>query len=322
MRSATMMTMVTEPVRLVRVTLMLVAMGALLSLNSCRVVEGFGDTMAGVTAGTPVAPVFSGMARAAESFREYSPSEEHYIGRAVGAEILARYRVADDQALADYVNLVGLSIALGSSQVKQTFSGYHFVILEGDEVNAISAPGGFVFLTRGTIRRARSEEELAAILAHEIAHVSLGHGVGAIKAATRKRSLALITQGVGQTASEIAREGGSAEQQAIVELTATFADAVQQVTGELLEKGYSRDQELEADRMAAGYLREVGYNARGLLTYLQGMGAAGGRGGWFNTHPAAAERVRALGVLVSYPQLATGEDVRSIRFRAHVSGKV
>ena len=282
--------------RKLSLVLAVACVAGLLLFPACRSLEQAADVLADATEGTPEGDVFRGIARAAESMRDYSPAEEYYLGRAVAAEILSRYPVHPHKSLQDYVNLVGRSIVASAPEVRQSFSGYRFAVLEGEELQAVSAPGGFVFLTEGAVRRARDEDELAAVLAHEIAHVSLNHGIGAIKAATRKHSLALIIRGAGSGAVEESRRNGSEDRQRLAELAAVFADAVQEVTTDLLVTGYSREQEYEADRMAAVYLRSSGYARGALADYLRNgeREGAGGRGGWFQTHPAPRNRVGAL----------------------------
>src|SRR5262245_61776321 len=178
----------------------------------CKVIESTGDTLARATHGTAASSLFSGMARAAESMRDYSPAEEHYIGRSVAAQILSQYSVHGDRSLQEYVNLVGLSV-LAAPEPRKTLTGYHFIVLEGQEVQAVSTPGGFVFLTEGAVRKAKDEDELAAVLAHEVAHVSLNHGIGAIKAATRKKSFGLLAQGAGEVAQAAASKGNAHQQE-------------------------------------------------------------------------------------------------------------
>lgn len=289
--------------------------GTFLVSPGCSFVESTTGALADVTEGTAVSGVFRGAQKAAESYRDYEPSQEYYIGRAVGAEILSRYKVHPDAKLQEYVNLVGLAV-LAAPEAKTTFAGYHFVVLEGDEVQAVSAPGGFVFLTEGTVRKARDEDELAAVLAHEIAHISLNHGINAIKAATRQQSAALLVQGVGEVAAEAA--GGDGATKELVELTAVFADAVQEVTTELLVKGYSRELEVEADAQATIYLKSSGYTVGALVDYLRVLESTGegGEGGWRATHPPPSDRIAALteaGIsLASTP----GRKVRKARFAA------
>jgi predicted Zn-dependent protease len=286
----------------------------------CSVIESASDTLADATAGTAVSDVFRGTARAAESFKGYSPAEEYYIGRSVAAQILQVYKVHPDQALQKYVNLVGHSV-LAAPEAKRTLMGYRFIVVEGQGLQAVSTPGGFVFLTEGTVRRARDEDELAGVLAHEIAHVSLDHGIGAIKAATRDRSFALLVKGAGGVAGEAA---GDAQTKDLVELTSLFGDAISDIAGQLLVQGYSRDTEIEADEAAVKYLRSSGYSRAALVNYLSHVEAegAGGEGGWFATHPSPADRIAEIVDSLDAPSAAAlaatgsspGRAVRRERF--------
>jgi predicted Zn-dependent protease len=293
--------------------------GAAILFHGCKVIESTGDALAGATAGTPVSGVFSGTARLAESMRDYSPAEEHYIGRSVAAQILSQYKVHPDKELQEYVNLVGLAV-LAAPEPKKTLTGYHFIVLEGKEVQAVSAPGGYVFLTEGTISKARDEDELAAVLAHEIAHVSLNHGISAIKAATRQKSFALLAQAGGQIAA--AGAGGDAKGQQLAELTAVFGDAIKDITKELLVTGYSRDLEIEADKNAAQYLTSSGYSRGALTTFLSVLekGGEGGKGGWGTTHPSAKDRMDTLQEEGLAGGTTAGRDVRRERFAGALGG--
>lgn len=287
----------------------------------CRVVQDASNALADATAGTAASGVFRGVGLAAESMRDYAPSEEYYIGRAVAAQVLTRYKVHPDARLQEYVGLVGQAV-LAAPEAKRTLMGYRFVVLVGDEVQAVSAPGGFVFLTEGTARKAKDEDELAAVLAHEVAHVSLNHGIGAIKAATRQKSFELIAQAAAQGAGEYAAARGDARAQQIAELAEVFDDCIADITDELLVKGYSRDTELEADAAAVGYLRSSGYARAALKGYLATLGAAGmgGKGGWGATHPPPTDRIDALAALDLGPAAPPGRDERKGRFLAATGG--
>jgi predicted Zn-dependent protease len=276
----------------------------------CAVVEKTSDAMADATKGSSVEGIFRGTARLAESSRDYSTSEEHYIGRSVSAQILQRYKVHPDRNLQDYVNLVGKAV-LAAPEVRKTFAGYRFIVIEGQELQGVSAPGGYVFISEGAVRRARNEDELAALLAHEIAHVSLRHGIAAIQDATRQKSFALLAQGIGQTAGEVT----SGDTRQLVELTSVFGDAIRDITSDLLVKGYSRDLEIEADLNATKYLRSAGYSPGALRSYLSGIGDAGGKGGWTATHPSPSERIQELDDGDAPKGPAPGLDVRNARFR-------
>jgi predicted Zn-dependent protease len=297
------------------VSLSTVCLAALLCAPGCKFIENAGDTMATATSGTAVSGVFSGVARAAESMRDYSPAEEHYIGRAVAAEILGKYEVSSNQALQDYVNLVGQAV-LAAPEARRTLKGYHFIVVQGDALQAVSTPGGFVFLTEGAVKRAKDEDELASVLAHEVAHVTLNHGIKSIKAATRKQSFLLLAQGAGQVA---AQRAGSNQKQ-LVELTAVFGNAIGDITSNLLVKGYDRSTELEADKMATTLLQSSGYARAALASFLRGVQkeGAGGKGGWTDTHPSPDDRIQALADLATGS--SPGRPVRQQRFSKVLGG--
>jgi predicted Zn-dependent protease len=300
-------------------------LGCGLLAPGCKVIESTADTLADATAGTAVSDVLRGTARAAESMRPYSPAEEHYIGRAVAAEILSRYKVHPDNSLQHYVNLVGLSV-LAAPQAGKTLSGYHFIVIEGKELQAVSAPAGFVFLTEGTVRRAKDEDELASVLAHEVAHVTLKHGIGSIKAATRQQSLVLIASGAGKVAQQSAGDAQTA--QALGELTAVFDQVISEITENLLVKGYSRDTEIEADKLAVEILKSSGYSRAGLVNYLSDLQGEGGQGGWAATHPSPNDRIEEIvenagaqnAAAFAAQGVAPGRDVRRTRFAKAMAG--
>ncbi len=91
--------------------------------------------------------------------RPISEEEEYYVGRAVSAKILGSYQMSTDAYLTRYVNLIGKTVALNSDK-PFTFGGYHFAVLDTDEINAFAAPGGTIFITRGMIRTTSNEDEL------------------------------------------------------------------------------------------------------------------------------------------------------------------
>lgn len=226
---------------------------------------------------------------------DISDSEEYYIGRAVSAELLSRYKPARDPELNRYVRTLGQAVAMVSDR-PATYSGYRFQVLDSDEPNAFAAPGGFILVTRGLIRLARSEDELAAALAHEIAHVSLKHGLQTIKTAR-------LTTAFGILAKE-ASKGTAAED--LADLTEAFEGAIEDVVKHLVVNGYSREKEYEADSLGAEYLRRAGYDPAALGRLL---GRVSGGGGLLKTHPSSSARAERLA------NATTPEDYRPSKVR-------
>lgn len=264
----------------------------------------------GTDENTGVGKLVRGVNRVRKSAQDLDPSEEHYIGRTVAAQILAmpQYKLSEDTALVNYVNRVGIGIALSNDNVRQTFAGYRFAVLDTDETNALACPGGLIFVTKGMLAKASNEDELAAILAHEIAHVSHRHGLDAIK----KSNLTSAFQYLGSGALQVAGENNADLQK----LATVFDDSVKDVVGALVTSGYSRAAEEEADTSGREYLRNAGYDPQGLSRVLAKMGETGGEGGMFATHPAPKDRQATLEPPLPYVADAAGQAARAQRYAA------
>ncbi|MCS6772076.1 MAG: M48 family metalloprotease [Kiritimatiellae bacterium] len=251
------------------------------------------------------------------TFQDFTPENEYYLGRAVGATILQRYPAYENEAASRYVRLVGQACA-AASDMPTTFRGYSFLILDSDEINAFAAPGGFIFVTRGMLRLCRSEDELAAVLAHEVAHVQLRHGVNAISGARKLEALSLLAE-VG-----IRRFGSDEAVQTLDQLnklTEIFGGSVADVVNTLVLKGYSREQEYEADRVAATILDRLGYDPSALTRVLQRMDQQVVRGGpgFGSTHPPASERAQEVSKRI-VPRRLPAEAARTKRFEEAMRG--
>jgi predicted Zn-dependent protease len=245
--------------------------------------------------------------KAAQSLDE---EEEYYLGRGVAATILAKYRPLNDGQLTSYVNKVGAVVA-GVSDRPETFGGYHVMVLDTEEINAVSAPGGFIFVTKGFLKIVPDEDALAAVLAHEVAHVVKGHGLKAISEANLSEALILIGK---EAASS---QAGSMVQQ----LTATFSDSIDDISKTLLVKGYSRSQEYEADEYAEVLLKRSGYNKGSLhsmLTALENASKGGTKGGWTSTHPKPTDRIDELGSSATASAATPAQLERAKRFQQNV----
>jgi len=244
--------------------------------------------------------------KVAESRQDLTPEQEYWLGRAVAAQILSRYPALDNEKANAYLNRLGQAIAL-HSLMPETFGGYHFLLLNTDEVNAFAAPGGLIFVTKGLIGLISGEGELAAVLAHEIAHVQNRDAVGAIQQSR-------LTKALTEAGKEEAGRYGSGR--VPPELVKSFSDSVTEVTTALLINGYSRDQEYAADAAAKDILDRSGYDKRCLFVVLRTMQkrVPAGSAGFGTTHPTAAQRLEALRATAS-DQPAAETKERARRFR-------
>ena len=273
-------------------TRFLVILGlAALTLASCSSF-GAGDLISAALDPTKRATLQQAGQDVQKAQEEFTPEQEYYIGRAVAATILgdARYVPYSEAKAREYVNLLGLSLAYCSS-MPETFGGWHFLVLDSAEINAFGAPAGYVLVSRELLRCATSEDEVAAILAHEIGHVTLKHGIGAIDKA--RKTSALLS--IGKAAVAVA---GSSEAQ---KLTATFGDVIGDITRTLVNKGYSRELEYQADAAAIAILVTAGYDPRALVRMLEVMQTKWKKDGpgFMKTHPSPAERIKVLEPLIA-----------------------
>jgi predicted Zn-dependent protease len=250
-----------------------------------------------------------GANRLRKSFQDLDPSEEHFIGRSVAAQILAmpEYPLLADPAVDGYVQRVGLAVAMTNDGVRRPFLDYRFAVLDTAEVNAFACPGGTILVTRGLIAKADSEDELAAILAHEIAHVTLRHGVAAIQQANLTQAFNYLAAGAAQAALS---------DEDLQQLTEVFDGSVKDIVNTLILSGYSREAEAAADQLGREFLAGAGYDPQALSRVLARMDDAGGQGGMFATHPAASDRAASLGDPLAHSGEPAAEARRTERFRA------
>lgn len=266
-----------------------------------------GGDLGGLLSGDKAQSILRGVKAVQRTWEDLTPEQEYYIGRAVAAQVFQTYRPLDQAAANAYLNLLGQSLAVFSAR-PETFGGYHFLLLDSDEVNAFAAPGGLILVTRGMVRCCENEEELAAVLAHEICHVEKKHGLKAIKQGRLTEAFTII-------AAESTAQAGNEQ---LASLTRQFEGSVGDVVKTLTTSGYSRDQERDADAAAIQLLRRAGYPDRAMITMLQRMDQrlAKARGlGFAKTHPSARSRINALRDAIQDTQSAP-DPVRQQRFTA------
>jgi len=218
-----------------------------------------------------------------KAFEDITPEQEYYIGRAVGANILAAYKLYNWPLMVVYVNRICNTLIINSAR-PEIFNGYHVNILDSEEINAFATPGGHIFITWGLISASSSEDTLAAVIAHEIAHIQLQHGLKAIK--NSRITQALIVTGSSAASAAVGSYNLS-------EMVDVFSDSIGEVITTMVTNGYSQAQEFEADTMAMELLALAGYEPSSLLEVLTTLEAtqSGHPGGFNNTHPTPTQRL-------------------------------
>lgn len=278
-------------------------------LISCSVLEQGADLLSssGKVSRSDVDAVVQTGTALRKTFSDITEEEEYYIGRSVAALILSKYPAYENPDLTEYINAVGTAISFYSDR-PETYGGYHFLILDTEEVNALSAPGGLIFVTKGLLLRCRDEEMLASILAHEIAHVTAKHGLQSIKNSRLIEAFGIIGE-------QAVQKFGSEKLQKLTEI---FEGALGDVVETLIERGYDRKYEYQADELAVKYAVNTGYTPQGLEDFLQTMvddsSSAAGKG-WFKTHPSASDRIaRVEKEMAAQKALPDKEPARTDRF--------
>ncbi len=261
----------------------------------------------GLVTGSQVDSLLEAGGKLSDASKGLTDEQEYYLGRSVSALVLKQYPLYQaEPGLTKYVNLVGNALAAKSNR-PEIFGGYHFSVLDTKEINALSAPGGFIFVSKGFLEIIPDEEALAGVLAHEIGHIALGHGVKAISQGKISEAMMILGK-------EAASSYGPSE---LVALTDAFGASVDQVCDTLLKSGYSRSQEYEADQYAANLMAKTGYSAKGLPVMLDQLAqvSAQSRGGWMDTHPAPGKR---KGELSLPKQTVAPENIaaRAARFKS------
>lgn len=211
-----------------------------------------------------------------DAFTEVSETREIELGEALAAGLLGAVSLVNDQPVQQYVNQVGLWIAL---QSERPGLPWHFGVLDTETVNAFAAPGGYVFVTKGLMVLMNNEAELAGVLSHEVSHVVRRHHLAAIQSNARTKLAADVATTMASTQGPL-------------------SDALLGVGMELYAKGLDRGDEHESDLRGVVLSARAGYDPYGLPAVLEALAsrdpADGSLALMTSTHPSAVERLDAL----------------------------
>ncbi len=205
---------------------------------------------------------------------KYSVQDDVKLGRQAAQEAESQFPLLRDETVRGYVENVGRRLVTNiPSQFQHREFDYYFKVVNARDINAFALPGGPMYVNRGMIEAARTEGEMAGVMAHEIAHVALRHGTAQATKGQKYGTLAAIA-GIAGTIFGGAGVGQLAQ--------APFAVY-------LLK--FSREYETEADILGAQIMAQAGYDPRDLASMFQTIERQGGGGGGFlSDHPSASDR--------------------------------
>ncbi|HKY09992.1 MAG TPA: M48 family metalloprotease, partial [Candidatus Binatia bacterium] len=237
----------------------------------------------------------------------YTWQQEIELGKQASKEVSALFGVYRDAKLERYVSDVGNRVLATShlrrpgadEQVRNT--PVTFGVLDSPIINAMALPGGYVYVTRGMLAHLTSEDQLATVLAHEVGHIAARHAARQAWQQQIGQGLlmggALITQGLGLPGQEILNLGGMAAQ--------------------LIFRRYSREDELEADKLGVEYGSGAGYDSREVIAFFQTLDRIQEKEGqgmpsFLSTHPNPGDRIARIQQLTAAQRRdrRTGVDAR------------
>ena len=228
-----------------------------------------------------------------------SEKDERDLGERVSASVRSEFGVLQDAALTKYVSLVGNVLAKASPRPDLQ---WEFIVLDTDGVNAFAAPGGLVHITKGALGLIKNESELAGVLGHEIAHITKKHSVKSIE---KSKTTKLATEEAGAHTS------------------AWFTAAADILYDNILEKGWDRGDEDDADQEGVRLANKAGYNPVGLTSFLQKLmdrnkDYKGSKpNGMFATHPDTRDRIAKVTKQITTEKL-TSEAMVEARYATNV----
>jgi predicted Zn-dependent protease len=214
---------------------------------------------------------------------DVSVAEEDELGDQFAADVAAQLTILDDSAATAWLARLGTRL---TSVADRENRDWHFYLVDDSTVNAFAIPGGHIFVHRGLIEKSGTFAELAGVMGHEVAHVTLRHSVDQMRKRTKTGVIVTVLCAVINVCSS------------------TAAQVAIDVGGQALFAKYSRDDEAQADSAAVGYLLAAGIDPRGIPRMFERMATLrqanpSALESWFGSHPLEASRIASTNALIS-----------------------
>lgn len=214
---------------------------------------------------------------------DLSVAEEDELGDQYAEAIRSQVRIMEDSATNAWLATLGVRL---TSVADHDNRDWHFYLVDDSTVNAFAVPGGHIFVHRGLIERAGAYNELAGVVGHEVAHVTLRHSVDQMRSRTKAGILVTVVCAVLNICSS------------------TAAQVAIDVGGQALFAKYSRDDETQSDSAAVGYLVAAGIDPRGIPAMFERLASIrkmdpGALEAWFGSHPLEDSRIAKTSSLIA-----------------------
>jgi len=201
-----------------------------------------------------------------------STEKEVGMGQSLSRQVEEKFKFLENQQMQERVQRIGQKLVEVCDRKELI---YHFKVLDEDDINAFALPGGWVYIFKGLIEKAKSDDELAGVIAHEIGHIAARHSVKKLQTGMTYGLLMILAAGA-STDREFRRGANLA-------LTS-------------LMSSYSREDEFEADRRSVRYTKAAGYDPNAIIAFLETLKQANREKPlkpktYFRSHPYVAERI-------------------------------
>src|SRR6266403_3196574 len=229
---------------------------------------------------------------------KYKPSDDVKLGRQAAAEAEKQFPLMRDEEVNAYVENLGQRlVAAIPPEFQHPEFRYYFKVINARDINAFALPGGPMYVNRGMIEAARTEGEMAGVMAHELSHVALRHGTAQ---ATKAQKYAVGAGIAGILGTILA--GPAAGQLAQLPIGAYFLK-------------FTREYETEADILGARIMASAGYDPRDLANVFRTLEQQGsGGGGFLSDHPSPSNRYARINQEAQYLRVNTAMRTDSREF--------